>query len=340
MNNYYFTQRNKEKKEYKNNYIGRKSVMQGISIIIPNYKGKNILEKSLPSIVSACDSYDGESEIIIVEDGGDDETAELLKGKYSKIGYYKLNENHGFGYTCNYGVAKSKFDIVVCLNNDVVVDKNFLKYLPEHFSEKDVFAVKIATKSIGDREKIKEDYILWRYLEFRNGWIYTPFKEIAKRDIQMKYTKNVAGCAAAFLKAKYLKLKGFDDLFLPFYSEETDLCYRALKRGWKIIYEPRSVVLHKEHETISKYFSRNMVEMVGERNMYYLIWKNISSKKYLFQHILFIPIRIIKGMLKGRVWPLLAFLKALHHLPKIFKARHVEIREIVRKDEEIFDCLE
>lgn len=310
--------------------------MQGISIIIPSYNGKELLVSLLPLIIGACNNYDGETEIIVVEDGGTDETEEFIKEKFKQVKVFKLPQNHGYGYTCNYGVSQSKYEIIVILNNDVKVDKSFLNFIPQHFNEKEVFAVKIAIKPMDESNDISKDLLWWGFFEFKKGWLYTPFRKLPKDDNRVMIARGVAGGAAAFSKEKFTKLKGFDDLFLPFYAEETDLCYRALKRGWKIIYEPESIVWHKGRETISHFYKKGFVEMIGERNMYYLIWKNINYKNYLFQHFLFIPLRIIRGFLKGRIWPLLAFLKALYRLPKVVELRHIEQKETIKKDEEIF----
>jgi O-antigen biosynthesis protein len=63
------------------------------------------------------------------------------------------------------------------------------------------------------------------------------------------------GGSCAFDRRKFLELGGFDDLLAPFYLEDTDLGYLAWKRGWKVLYQPRSVVYHEHRGTIGKRFS-------------------------------------------------------------------------------------
>ena len=60
------------------------------------------------------------------------------------------------------------------------------------------------------------------------------------------------GGSCAFDRAKFLELGGFDELLRPFYLEDTDLGYLAWKRGWKVLYQPRSVVFHEHRGTIGK----------------------------------------------------------------------------------------
>ena len=64
------------------------------------------------------------------------------------------------------------------------------------------------------------------------------------------------GGSCAFDRRKFLELGGFDALLAPFYLEDTDLGYMAWKRGWKVLYQPRSIVYHEHRGTIGKKFPR------------------------------------------------------------------------------------
>ena len=63
------------------------------------------------------------------------------------------------------------------------------------------------------------------------------------------------GGSSAFDRRKFLELGGFDALLHPFYLEDTDLGFMAWKRGWKVLYQPRSIVFHEHRGTIGKKFS-------------------------------------------------------------------------------------
>ena len=56
------------------------------------------------------------------------------------------------------------------------------------------------------------------------------------------------------------QLGGFDPLLEPFYLEDTDLGYMAWKRGWKVLYQPRSVVYHEHRGTIGKKFTPEFIQ--------------------------------------------------------------------------------
>ena len=70
------------------------------------------------------------------------------------------------------------------------------------------------------------------------------------------------GGSCAFDRAKFLELGGFDELLAPFYLEDTDLGYMAWKRGWKVLYHPRSVVWHEHRGTIGKRFHEAEIQAV------------------------------------------------------------------------------
>src|ERR1017187_1579742 len=74
------------------------------------------------------------------------------------------------------------------------------------------------------------------------------------------------GGSCAFDRAKFLELGGFDPLLEPFYLEDTDLGYMAWKRGWKVLYQARSVVFHEHRGTIGKKFTEEQIQAVLKKN--------------------------------------------------------------------------
>ena len=74
-----------------------------------------------------------------------------------------------------------------------------------------------------------------------------------------------------------MSLGGFDELLAPFYLEDTDLGYLAWKRGWKVLYQPASVVHHEHRGTIGKNFSPEYIQSVLQKNFILFTWKNIHS---------------------------------------------------------------
>ena len=95
------------------------------------------------------------------------------------------------------------------------------------------------------------------------------------------------GGSCAFHRRKFLQLGGFDELLAPFYLEDTDLGYLAWKRGWKVLYQPASIVFHEHRGTIGKTFSEACIQGVLKKNFLLFCWKNIHEWPRLAQHFFF-----------------------------------------------------
>ena len=98
---------------------------------------------------------------------------------------------------------------------------------------------------------------------------------------------TAAAAPAPSTAAKFLELGGFDELLAPFYLEDTDLGYMAWKRGWKVLYQPRSVVYHEHRGTIGKRFSEEQIQAVLKKNFLLFCWKNIHEWPRLASHFAF-----------------------------------------------------
>ncbi len=95
------------------------------------------------------------------------------------------------------------------------------------------------------------------------------------------------GGSCAFDRRKFLELGGLDSLLAPFYLEDTDLGYLAWKRGWKVMYQPASVVYHEHRGTIGRTFRDAYIQSVLKKNFLLFTWKNIHEWRLLFPHFFF-----------------------------------------------------
>src|ERR1700689_2297219 len=98
---------------------------------------------------------------------------------------------------------------------------------------------------------------------------------------------TAGGGAWPFIPRKFLELGGFDPVLAPFYLEDTDLGFLAWKRGWKVMYQPASVVHHEHRGTIGKRFSGDYIEAILRKNYLLFCWKNIHGWGRLGPHFLF-----------------------------------------------------
>ena len=134
--------------------------------------------------------------------------------------------------------------------------------------------------------------------------------------------RNPGGGSCAVDRRKFLEIGGFDPLYAPFYVEDTDISYQALKRGWKCLLAPASHVVHKHLSTSKKTFGERFVENTIRRNIYLLIWKNLTEFSMIFDHLMSLPRTHFHGMIQnGAYFELQAFVHAVLRLPAALTKR-------------------
>lgn len=246
-----------------------------VSIIIPTFNGLTLLQKHLPALLAA-DGV-GDAELIIADDGSTDGTAAWLSQQVPQARVVRLETNGGFSRACNAGIAAATGDILVLLNNDVEATPGFLApLLLTLASEPDVFAVN-ASILIPGRAMLNEGE---KRGAFHHGQFYVDhLRDPARRSNSTAPTLYATACAAAYRRDLVDALGGFDTLYSPAYWEDVDLSYRALRRGWKVLFEPASIVYH-QHEATTARLDPRYLSMVRQRNGFFFVWKNITDLRW------------------------------------------------------------
>jgi O-antigen biosynthesis protein len=260
-----------------------RSANSSASVVIPNWNGSDLLERYLPSIIDALVGHP-DNEIIVVDNGSTDGSAAMLAERFPSVRVLALDRNLGFGGGSNTGFHAAKNDIVVLLNSDMRVQPDFLAPLLAGFTDAQVFAVSCQI-FFTDRDKLREETGLTQ------GWWENGGLRVRHRDdpaiTDLYPCFYGGGGSCAFDRRKFLQLGGFNELLRPFYLEDTDLGYLAWKRGWKVLYQPRSVVYHEHRGTIGKRFSQSQIELVLKKNFILFCWKNIHEWPRLWSHFFF-----------------------------------------------------
>lgn len=301
-----------------------------ISVVIPNYNGKNLLAKNLPKIFTELEDFAlGKSEVIIVDDASTDDSLSILNelAKDHNIKVLLSEKNLGFSPTVNKGVKAASGEIVILLNTDTYPEKNFLKSLLSHFKDEKVFAVGCLDKSIEGEKTVLRGRGLG---EWKRGFLVHRRGEVDKTN-----TLWASGGSSAFRKAIWERLGGLNELFAPFYWEDIDISYRALKSGYKVVFEPKSIVVH-EHEkgAIKGKYSPLQIKTIAYRNQFIFVWEN-GDYSLLLSHILWLPYHKVKALLRLD-WPFfLGFFNALLLIPKVLRFRHKAQKLFIKKDVEV-----
>jgi GT2 family glycosyltransferase/glycosyltransferase involved in cell wall biosynthesis len=290
------------------------------SVVIPNWNGKDLLEKYLPSVVAAM-AGNPENEIVVVDNGSSDGSADFVRTAFPQVNLVALPTNLGFGGGSNAGFRAAKNGVVVLLNSDMRVEPDFLEPLLEGFRDPLVFAVSCQI-FFSDPAKLREETGLTQ------GWWQDGGLRVRHRidgaigDLFPCFYGGGGSCA--FDRAKFLELGGFDKLLAPFYLEDTDLGYMAWKRGWKVFYQPRSMVYHEHRGTIGKRFRDDQIQAVLKTNFLLFCWKNIHQWRKLAPHFLFswagAVLSVLFGDVQGRPNPV-SLWRAFLRLPRAARSR-------------------
>lgn len=308
-----------------------------ISVIIPNYNGEKIIGKNLASVINALLNFKGgKKEIIVTDDCSKDNSLQVINafiddndsGIPVKLITSNLGYNMGFSSNVNKGVHSASGEIVILLNTDVLPSSDFIDPLIIHFQDPKVFAVGCMDESVEGDEITKRGRGVGN---FKRGFLNHSLGHMDKPD-----TLWVSGGSGAFRKNIWDELGGLDPLFNPFYWEDIDLSYRALKSGYKLVFEKKCVVRH-EHDkgSIKKQYTESRVKKTSYRNQILFVWLNITDNNLLLSHFLWLPFHITSTLLRGDSGLLFGFFAALVRIPSVISSRSKRTKRFNISDHEV-----
>jgi GT2 family glycosyltransferase len=315
-----------------------------ISIVIANWNGEDLLKKCLPAVIDAAEHTKKTYEIIVVDDASTDGSVRLLKSKFPKIKLIELKDNRGYIKVSNVGAKAAKGDMLMFVNTDIVLKTDSLKWMLKHFKNPKVFGVapKILRwdKKTIQAEFIGCDFVLGTVVQTQPGMNEPD----TNRFKEPRMTFYAPGGASMIVRKKFLELGGLDEIYSPFYGEEYDLSYRAYKRGWVVIYEPKAVVYHKHRASLTKVFTQEELLMQELKTRFIFTWSNFSNHVILAKHFVFLPLVFLRSAFKGyyrceRFLDVKAFFQALGHLRQILKKRSENKKYAKLSDSEVLNLI-
>ncbi len=213
-----------------------------VSIIIPAFNQWQYTNGCLRALAEVHDAGIP-SEVIVVDDASTDGTAELL-ARCGGIRVVRLDGNRGFGAACNAGAAAARGTYLHFLNNDAFVAAGWLRPLLETFASDERVGAVVSQLRYPNGSLADAGGVIWRDGQGSNyGRGNSPgdWRYRSARDVDYGSAASLMVRAAAFTVAG-----GFAPEFAPAYYEDTDLCFTLRKNGYRIVYQPRSIVHHAE----------------------------------------------------------------------------------------------
>ena len=212
-----------------------------VSIVIPVYNQFTYTYNCLKSILQNSGEVD--YEIIIADDVSTDLTTRLSEVA-ENINIVRNKENQRFLRNCNNAAKHAKGKYILFLNNDTQVQENWLQPLVDLIERDDTIGM-VGSKLIYPDGTLQEaGGIIWGN---GNAWNYGNGQNPANPEFNyVKEVDYISGAAIMIRTSLWKEIGGFDEYFAPAYCEDSDLAFEVRKHGYKLMYQPLSVVVHFE----------------------------------------------------------------------------------------------
>lgn len=303
--------------------------MPSAYVITPNYNGLKFLRNYFRSLLEQTYS---DFRIIFIDNASSDGSVEFIKNDYreyvdERIVLIENDANIGFAASNNQGIRLAMSDpqckYIVCLNNDTVVDRDFLRNLIL-MAEQIKDAGSVQAKMIwGSRPDLIDsaglEYSI-NGLGFNRG-AYEPAEKF-------EWETEIFGCCAGACLYKREALEDvevdgeyFDEDFFAYY-EDFDLALRLRMAGWSSWYAPKSTVYH--HKGGTKTFVSDFTIYHNWRNCTWTFLKNMPASliiRYIPFFLLSKVIQVLINLKRGKTIILKAKYDAYRNLGRIIRKR-------------------
>ena len=211
-----------------------------VSIIVPVFNAYRVTVNALRAVHahSAGLAY----EVIVGDDASTDLTTSMTQ-RLRGVRVSRTPHNLRFLGNCQRAARQARGEYLVFLNNDTVVTRGWLEALLAPFARADVGIT--GPKLLSADGRLQEaGGIIWRDA---SGWNFGRADDPAKPAYNyLKEVDYVSGACLAIRRSLWQRLGGFDQRFAPAYYEDADLCFAARAAGFRVLYQPHSVVYHFE----------------------------------------------------------------------------------------------
>ncbi|HEU5226779.1 MAG TPA: glycosyltransferase [Ktedonobacteraceae bacterium] len=214
-------------------------------------------------------------EIIVVDSSSNNES-ERVVARYPSTKYIKVRrERNNMPQARNRGLACATGEIIAFIDDDSMVQPGWLESLVEVYKDETIGAaggrvIAMPEPYCDERQGPPRLYVTWlgRVVASNAGLVSKARVEV----------DHLIGCNMSFRRAALTEVGGFDPNFtMTNLREETDLCLRVKRAGWRIVFEPRIAVVHFSVRSLQPYFlERPTIQFSNGRNGSYFAIKHFG----------------------------------------------------------------
>lgn len=247
-----------------------------VSIIIPVYNQFQCTYNCLNAILQHTDRV--AFEIVIADDCSTDQVSELEKVVHG-IRILHNQENLKFLLNCNEAAKCARGEYILFLNNDTQVQKGWLKALLD-LMEQNKDAGMVGAKLLYPQGFLQEaGGILWKD---GSAWNYGHMENPNKSEFcYVKEADYISGAAIMIRTSLWKEIGGFDERYAPAYYEDTDLAFEVRKHGYKVMFQPASLVVHFEGISNGTDIASGLkTYQVVNQQKFFDKWKDVLGKEH------------------------------------------------------------
>jgi len=268
-----------------------------LSIIIPNYNGRDFLERCLASIYKNPPGFS--FDVIVVDNASTDGSTDMVRRLFPRTKIIANAHNKGFGPAANQGLRTTDAQYLFLLNSDTEILSGTLDALVRGMDQNPDVAILGPEFTDGTGEIIQMSWG-WHPLfcgEFLRRF-FSPhplqksyFRRWLVRRLQVRPKRTPIVCGAGLLiRRKALDDIGLIDENLVMYFEDSDLCLRTWKKGWAVLFYPNAKVIH--------HLGRSSGETAGKMSLIY----RQSQLYYYDKHGTHLQRWLIRFYLRLKFW--------------------------------------
>ncbi|VAW32941.1 Glycosyl transferase, group 2 family protein, partial [hydrothermal vent metagenome] len=248
------------------------------AILVLNWNGRSLLQTCLPLLLNQTYSN---YEVVVVDNGSSDASVSFVTEQFPQVRLIQNEGNLGFSRGINAGLRQINADVVVLLNNDVLVQPDWLAELLRPFQEDSQIGI------IGSKLLYPDGTIQHLGAELTFPLARSQHFLYKEADVDglpaVQDVPYVTGAAMAVHRSVLAQIGLLDEMFHPFYYEEVDFCYRARKAGFRVVVATQAVAIHDESASMDKVQDLKLQTL--QCNRYRFVLKHYSIEQFLQEFV-------------------------------------------------------
>jgi GT2 family glycosyltransferase len=209
-----------------------------ISIIIPTFNGASRIGDCLDAILKQTAGRD--VEILVVNDGSTDNTAEVVGG-YSRVRLI-TQANAGPAAARNRGALEARGTLLLFTDDDCVPMPDWLGSMIKPFDDPEVVGARGVYRTHQKRLAAR--------------FVQIEYEDRYRRMVDLDCIDFIDTYSAAFRRDRFLEMAGYDTSFPVACAEDVELSYRMSAHGWKMKFAPAAIVYHTHPDTLARYLQK------------------------------------------------------------------------------------